>query len=47
MTVEVPQLRRGDNNLFMWNRDDLQLPVHTFIGHADAVLDFHWKKSSG
>ncbi|XP_064640221.1 GATOR2 complex protein WDR59-like isoform X2 [Lineus longissimus] len=44
VSVVVPQLRRGENSLFLWNTDDLVQPVHTFIGHTDVVLEFDWRK---
>jgi hypothetical protein len=43
VTVVVPQLRRGDNSLFLWNYSELREPIHTFIGHTDVVLDFQWR----
>ncbi|KAL3859727.1 hypothetical protein ACJMK2_009928 [Sinanodonta woodiana] len=45
ITVVVPQLRRGENSLYLWNNDSLQQPVHQFIGHSDVVLEFQWRKS--
>ncbi|XP_048402391.1 GATOR complex protein WDR59 isoform X3 [Stegostoma tigrinum] len=44
VTVMVPQLRRGENSLLLWNVLDLNVPVHTFVGHDDVVLEFHWRK---
>ncbi|XP_031559913.1 GATOR complex protein WDR59-like [Actinia tenebrosa] len=47
VTVVVPQLRRGENSLCLWNTVDMTStvppPVHTFEGHTDVVLDFHWR----
>ncbi|XP_064611942.1 GATOR2 complex protein WDR59-like isoform X2 [Liolophura sinensis] len=44
VTVVVPQLRRGENSLLLWNTNNLTQPVHTFVGHTDVVLEFHWRK---
>ncbi|XP_022914138.1 GATOR2 complex protein WDR59 isoform X2 [Onthophagus taurus] len=44
VTVVVPQLRRGENGLLLWNTDNRGSPVHTFVGHRDVVLDFDWRK---
>ncbi|XP_043937539.1 GATOR complex protein WDR59 [Protopterus annectens] len=43
VTVMVPQLRR-ENSLLLWNIYDLNVPVHTFVGHDDVVLEFQWRK---
>ncbi len=43
ITVVVPQLRRGENSLFLWCLDDTRQPVHTFVGHTDVVLEFQWR----
>ncbi|UYV83740.1 WDR59 [Cordylochernes scorpioides] len=40
VTAVVPQLRRGENSLVLWNSAN-QL-VHTFVGPTDVVLDFAW-----
>ncbi|XP_074645024.1 GATOR2 complex protein WDR59-like isoform X3 [Tubulanus polymorphus] len=47
VTVVVPQLRRGENSLLLWNKNDLLQPVHTFVGHTDVVLEFEWRKQVG
>lgn len=39
----VPQLRRGENSLLLWNLSSHTAPVHTFIGHSDVVLEFDWR----
>lgn len=44
VTVVVPQLRRGENSLLLWNIANRATPVHTFIGHRDVVLEFEWRK---
>ncbi|XP_077982263.1 GATOR2 complex protein WDR59-like [Glandiceps talaboti] len=44
VTVVVPQLRRGENSLLLWNTTNLGSPMHTFIGHTDVVLEFQWRK---
>lgn len=44
VTVVVPQLRRGENSLFLWNTTSRATPVHTFVGHRDVVLEFEWRK---
>ncbi|XP_032816499.1 GATOR2 complex protein WDR59 isoform X1 [Petromyzon marinus] len=44
ITVMVPQLRRGENSLLLWNLGELGAPVHTFVGHNDVVLEFNWRK---
>ena len=45
-TVMVPQLRRGENSLLLWQLDDLRQPVHAFMGHQDVVLEFQWRHLS-
>ncbi|XP_028665885.1 GATOR complex protein WDR59 isoform X2 [Erpetoichthys calabaricus] len=42
VTVMVPQLRR-ENSLLLWSMFDLNVPVHTFVGHDDVVLEFQWR----
>ncbi|XP_018577120.1 GATOR complex protein WDR59 isoform X1 [Anoplophora glabripennis] len=44
VTVVVPQLRRGENSLLLWNTSNRTTPIHTFVGHRDVVLDFEWRK---
>lgn len=39
----VPQLRRGENSLLLWNLQSRAAPVHTFVGHSDVVLEFEWR----
>ncbi|GLV45719.1 WD repeat domain 59 [Carabus blaptoides fortunei] len=43
VTVVVPQLRRGENSLLLWNLTNRNTPVHTFVGHSDVVLEFEWR----
>ncbi|CAG9771641.1 unnamed protein product [Ceutorhynchus assimilis] len=44
ITVVVPQLRRGgENSLLLWNIGNTAAPMHTFVGHRDVVLEFHWR----
>ncbi|KAL0978016.1 hypothetical protein UPYG_G00164820 [Umbra pygmaea] len=42
VTVMVPQLRR-ENSLLLWSCQDLNSPVHAFVGHDDVVLEFQWR----
>ena len=42
----VPQLNYNANALNLWNRNRFEYPVHIFIGHKDAILDFGWKNLS-
>ncbi|KAF5288970.1 hypothetical protein FQA39_LY03849 [Lamprigera yunnana] len=44
ITVVVPQLRRGENSLLLWNTNSRSSAVHTFVGHKDVVLEFQWRK---
>lgn len=44
ITVVVPQLKRGENSLLLWNTANKTAPVHTFVGHRDVVLEFEWRK---
>ena len=44
VTVVVPQLRRGENSLLLWNINNQAAPVHTFVGHTDVVLEFEWRR---
>ena len=41
----VPQLNYNANALFLWNRNQLDYPINSFIGHKDAILDFGWRNS--
>ena len=41
----VPQLNYNSNALFLWNRNQLDYPVNSFIGHKDAILDFGWRNA--
>ncbi|KAL3280859.1 hypothetical protein HHI36_004087 [Cryptolaemus montrouzieri] len=43
ITVVVPQLRRGENSLLLWNTANRATPMHTFTGHKDVVLEFEWR----
>ncbi|XP_048509222.1 GATOR complex protein WDR59 isoform X4 [Athalia rosae] len=43
VTIVVPQLRRGENSLLLWNTSNLTAPIYTFIGHTDVVLEFQWR----
>ncbi|KAH0953331.1 hypothetical protein HN011_003128 [Eciton burchellii] len=43
VTIVVPQLRRGENSLLLWNTSNLTAPIYTFVGHTDAVLEFQWR----
>jgi len=47
LTLVMHTLLRGENNLMLWNREDLRVPVHTFYGHTDMVLDFGWSSQGG
>ncbi|ELT94839.1 hypothetical protein CAPTEDRAFT_124558 [Capitella teleta] len=46
VSVVVPQLRRGENSLFLWSlsKEQRQSAVHTFVGHTDVVLEFQWRR---
>ncbi|XP_074030929.1 WD repeat domain 59 isoform X2 [Leptinotarsa decemlineata] len=44
LTAVVPQLRRGENSLLLWNTANRATSMHTFVGHRDVVLDFDWRK---
>ncbi|KAJ8954387.1 hypothetical protein NQ318_011060 [Aromia moschata] len=44
VTVVVPQLRRGENSLLLWNTANRATPMHTFVGHRDVVLEFEWRR---
>lgn len=43
VTIVVPQLRRGENSLLLWNMSNLNAPIYTFAGHTDVVLEFQWR----
>ncbi|XP_012235411.1 GATOR2 complex protein WDR59 isoform X2 [Linepithema humile] len=43
VTIVVPQLRRGENSLLLWNTSNLSSPIYTFVGHTDVVLEFQWR----
>ncbi|XP_033209971.1 GATOR complex protein WDR59 isoform X1 [Belonocnema kinseyi] len=44
VTIVVPQLRRGENSLLLWNTANLSSPIYTFVGHTDVVLEFQWRQ---
>ncbi|GFO43349.1 WD repeat-containing protein 59 [Plakobranchus ocellatus] len=44
VSVVVPQLRRGENSLYLWHPSNQQAPVHTFMGHKDVIQEFQWRK---
>lgn len=44
VTAVVPQLRRGENSLLLWDTANRTNPMHSFVGHRDVVLDFEWRK---
>ncbi|XP_033625882.1 GATOR complex protein WDR59-like [Asterias rubens] len=44
VTTTVPQLRRGEKSLLLWSQSNPSAPIHSFTGHTDDVLDFHWRK---
>ena len=46
LTLVMQTVLRGQNNLMLWNRQNLRAPVHTFYGHTDTVLDFSWHNAS-
>ena len=45
--MTVPQLRRVEHSLSLWNILDINspmpAPVNTFVGHSDVVLEFQWR----
>ncbi|XP_043285500.1 GATOR complex protein WDR59 isoform X2 [Venturia canescens] len=43
VTIVVPQLRRGENSLLLWNTSNFNAPIYTFVGHTDVVLEFQWR----
>lgn len=43
--VVVPPMRRGENSLLLWNLNNPSVPVHTFVGHTDVILEFEWRKT--
>ncbi|VDI29347.1 WD repeat-containing protein 59 [Mytilus galloprovincialis] len=46
ITAVVPQLRRGENSLYLWNLENYVAPVHQFVGHQDVILEFEWRKQA-
>lgn len=40
--VTMPQKKECD--LQLWNVSKLDAPVHSFVGHADLVREFVWRK---
>lgn len=45
VTVVLPQMTR-EPYLNLWNISNLKQPLHTFVGHGDVVLDFHWRNKA-
>ena len=41
LTLVMQSVFRGQNNLMLWNTQDLRQPRHTFYGQ-DTVLDYAW-----
>ena len=39
--VTMPQ--RKDTNLYLWDCEDLNVPVLTFSGHTDIPTEFVWR----
>ncbi|XP_018016495.2 uncharacterized protein LOC108673215 [Hyalella azteca] len=40
----VPRLVRGDNGLLLWAQHQTHAPLHCFVGHTDAVINFQWRR---
>lgn len=45
VTVVISPSQRGENGLLLWNLSNQSIPVHTFVGHTDVVLEFEWRKN--
>ena len=43
--LTMPQ--RSENNLYLWNQDKPEVPVHAFKGHKDVVKEFVWRMKGG
>jgi hypothetical protein len=43
----LPASTTGDDSPTMMDHGPVPVPVHTFVGHTDVVLDFDWKRSGG
>lgn len=43
VTVIVPHLRHDENSLLLWNNSCQTMPICSFVGHTDVVLDFAFR----
>ncbi|CAG8616522.1 10809_t:CDS:2, partial [Acaulospora morrowiae] len=43
--VTMPQ--RSENKLYLWNQENPQSPVDSFVGHNDVVKEFVWRIKGG
>lgn len=39
----MPNLGRGENSLLLWNNAKQSVPICSFLGHSDVILDFAWR----
>lgn len=43
LVVIIPTSRKIENSLLLWNLANNSIPLHTFVGHSEIVLDFQWR----
>lgn len=45
VSIIVPHLGRGENNLLLWSNSKQTDPIASFVGHSDVILDFAWRSN--
>ncbi|XKL68648.1 hypothetical protein PGB90_006417 [Kerria lacca] len=43
LVIIIPTPRKIENTLLLWNLSNNSVPLHTFVGHSEIVLDFQWR----
>lgn len=48
LIVAVPNFPENsvENNLKLWSLSSMDMPVHTFVGHSDTILEFQWLRNN-
>lgn len=44
LAVIIPVTKKTDNTMLLWNLTNSSVPLHTFVGHTEVVLDFQWRR---
>lgn len=43
--VMVPETRKSETSLLLWHLSKTNVPLHTFVGQTEIVLDIEWRVS--